>query len=337
VIVRGELIKLTVFVLVALVILWGLWSVLLNATAGQTKTYTAEFTDASGLVEGDNVRIAGVRVGRVDSLELDGARAAVTFSVEAARPVFQNTRVEIRYQNLIGQRYVALVPGAGPAAPLPDGATIPVARTQPSFDLSALFNGFQPLFSVLKPDDVNRLSANLLQVLQGSQPEIGPLLGQITQVTNSIADRDQLLGAVIVNLNQVLGNLAEQGPRFYTLLDQGQRLVDGLNQNSGPLFDSVDRLSGLVGRTDDLVSDIAPDVTYDVKNARRATGVFVDNRRELRDTLQAFPSFLNSLGRISSYGSYINLYACNLSIGLVPNTPPVRLGTPGDPHSEVCR
>lgn len=335
--VRAELVKLLVFALVAVAVLWVMWSVLLNSTSGATKTYTAQFTDVSGLNEGDNVRIAGVRVGRVDRMKLDDNHADVTMSVQADQPVFQNTLAEIRYQNLIGQRYIALVPGSGAATPLPDGGTIPLARTRPSFDLSVLLNGFQPLFSVLKPEDVNQLAGNLLQVLQGSQPEVGPLLDQITQVSDNIADRDQIIGTVVTNLNQVLGNLANKGPQFDQLLDQGQRLVGGLNHNSDRLFDSMDRLSRFTNQADDLVRDIAPDVNYDVRNTRRATDVFVEAEPELRDTLQSFPSFLNGLGRISQNGSFLQLYACNLSLYLTPNSPAIPLQQPNAPHSEVCR
>ena len=335
--VRAELIKLVIFVLVAIGVLWLLWSILLNSTGGDTKSYTAQFTDASGLHEGDNVRIAGVRVGRVDSMKLVNNHCDVTISIKAGQPIFQNTRAEIRYQNLIGQRYIAMVPGQGPAIPLSDGATIPLDRTQPSFDLSVLLNGFQPLFSVLKPSDLNQLSESLLQVMQGSETEIGPFLQQLSQATNSIADRDQILGAVITNLNQVLGNLSRKTPQFYALLDQGQRLVTGLNAHRNELFDSLDRLSSVTGKANHLLSDITPNLNYDITNTRKATDVFMQHKAGLRKTLITFPDFLGSVARITQYGSFINLYACSLSIGLLPNTPPIMLGTPNDPHSEVCR
>jgi phospholipid/cholesterol/gamma-HCH transport system substrate-binding protein len=335
--VRAELVKLAVFLLVAVSVLWVLWSVLLNSTSGATHSYTATFTDVSGLNEGDNVRIAGVRVGRVDDMELHGKLADVTFSVQSDQTIFQNTVAEIRYQNLIGQRYIALVPGPGQAPALADGGHIPVDRTRPSLDLSILLNGFQPLFSVLKPEDINQLSGNLLAVLQGSQTELGPLLRQVDLLTNNIADRDQIIGTVVTNLNQVLGNLAGKGPEFDQLLDQGQRLVGGLNRHSDSIFDSLDRLDRTTRTTRDLVDDLRPDLDPALRDTRRATQVFADARPELANTLLAFPSFLNSLGRVTDYGSYINLYACSISLTILPDTPPIFLGVPGGPQSEVCR
>ncbi|HEX4252490.1 MAG TPA: MCE family protein [Pseudonocardia sp.] len=333
--VRRELIKLIAFALVALAVLWLLWSTLLNVVSGETKSYVADFTDVSGLHEGDNVRIAGVRVGRVDALKLVDTHAEVTLTVQANQPVFENTRAVIRYQNLIGQRFVSLVPGPGAARPLPDGGRIPIGHTEPSFDLSALLNGFQPLFTVLQPADVNKLSDSIVAVLQGSGPEIDPLLDQTTQLTNSIADRDQIVGNVITNLNTVLDQLSGKGPELDSLIAQSRRLVDGLNSNTDEIFGSVERVREFTGNADDLISDIRSDVHTDVRNANRASETFVNAKGELDDTLTAFPTFLGGLARVTQYGSWLNLYACSITI----NIPPLPgIGTfPGDTHSEVCR
>jgi phospholipid/cholesterol/gamma-HCH transport system substrate-binding protein len=339
--VRAELIKLIAFALVALAVFWLLWSTLLNVTSGATRDYVADFTDVSGLHEGDNVRIAGVRVGRVDAMKLVGTHAEVTMEVQADQPVFQNTRAVIRYQNLIGQRFISLVPGDGAARPLPDGGRIPIDHTAPSFDLSALLNGFQPLFTVLQPADVNKLSDSIVAVLQGSGPEIVPLLDQTTQLTNSIADRDQVIGAVITNLNTVLDQLAGKGPELDSLIAQSRRLVDGLNSKTDDIFGSLDKVREFTGNADDLLSDIRPDVHTDIRNASRAAETFVDGKQELSNTLAEFPPFLGGLARATQYGSWINLYACNISIDIIPKIASVNLDVlkpfAGDTHNEVCR
>ncbi|WP_028937084.1 MCE family protein [Pseudonocardia spinosispora] len=334
--VRRELIKLIAFAVVALAVLWVLWSTLLNTTSGDTKSYTADFTDVSGLHTGDNVRIAGVRVGRVDDMELIGKIARVTLTIRADQPIFENTRVLIRYQNLVGQRYVSMVAGDGPAKPLADGARIPVDRTEPSFDLSALFNGFQPLFSVLQPADVNKLSENIVQVLQGSGPQIPQLLAQINELTNKIADRDQIIGSVITNLNQVLANLNGKTPEFESLLDQTQRLVGGLDANTTRIFGSLEKVREFTGNANDLVRDIRPDVRTDVDRAVDVTNLLLDHKPVIQGTLDAFPDFLSALARISQQGAWLNLYACGINIQVAPGFP--GFGTlPSDTHTEVCR
>lgn len=334
--VRGQLIRLVVFAAVALGVLGLLWSTLLNVTNGPTHSYTAEFTDVSGLHEGDNVRIAGVRVGRVDAMRLVGTRAEVTMSVRADQPVFENTRVLIRYQNLVGQRFVSLVAGSGPARPLPDGARIPAERTEPSFDLSSLLNGFAPLFSVLQPADVNRLSDTIVQVLQASGPEIVPLLEQTARLTATIADRDRIIGSVIDNLNPVLDQLAGKGAQTDALIDQTRRLVDGLNAHSGGIYGALGRIDRFTGRTADLLADIRPDLRTDLRRAVAASDTFVDQKQALGDTLHRFPLFLSGLARVTQYGSWVNLYACSVGIRAIPGAPAIG-SAPGDTHSEVCR
>jgi len=335
--VRRELIKLIAFGLVAVALFWLLWSTLLNVTNGATRTYTADFTDVSGLKAGDNVRIAGVRVGRVENMTLVDKHAEVEMSVLASQPVFENTRAVIRYQNLIGQRFVSLVPGAGAARPLPDGGRIPVDRTEPSFDLSALLNGFQPLFTLLQPADVNKLSDNIVAVLQGSGPEIVPLLDQTTQLTNSIADRDQVIGTVVTNLNTVLDQLGGKGPELDALIDQSRRLVDRLNSNTDTIFGSVRRVRDFTGNADDLISDIRPDIRHDVRSASRAAEVFVGAKSDLNDTLEGFPPFLGGVARVSQYGSWLNLYACSIQINIPGITGDLLAPVAGDKHTEVCR
>ena len=130
----------------------------------------------TGLLKGDDVRIAGVRVGEVDGIAVDqGDRtlAKVTFSVDADRPVAISTRAQIRYRNLVGQRYVALTEGAGVgAAAAPSTAPSRCAQTQPALDLTVLFNGFKPLFAALNPQDVNAFAMEIIKTLQGEGGDV---------------------------------------------------------------------------------------------------------------------------------------------------------------------
>lgn len=291
----------------------------------------------TGLHEGDNVRIVGVRVGRVDAIELADSHAEVTLSVRSDQPVLENTRVLIRYQNLVGLRYLALVPGDGAARPLAAGAHIPSGRTEPSFDLSALFNGFVPLFAVLQPAELNQLAGNLVQVLQGSGPEIAPLLTQVARLTNTIADRDKVIGSVIDNLNAVLDQLATKGPQTDELILQARRLVDGLNADTGPFFTALDRVRTFSGDARDLLGDIRPDLRDTIGNGADAAEVFNGQRDELKQTLTGLPPVLGGLTRVSQYGSWINVYLCAATIVAPSTQTPVYGPSPQDTHTEVCR
>jgi phospholipid/cholesterol/gamma-HCH transport system substrate-binding protein len=174
-----------------------------NAQGGARTGYSATFTDASGLLPGDDVRIAGVVVGSVDRVAVvDRRLAKVDFSVDAGQPIPASATAAILYKNLIGQRFLSLGQGAGATgAMLKAGDTIPVAHTTPPLNLTTLFNGFQPLFAALDPQQVNTLSMEIVQVLQGEGGTVESLLASTASLTGAIADRDQVIGQVVDNLN----------------------------------------------------------------------------------------------------------------------------------------
>ena len=173
-------IKLGIFTVVSILVTGLLAVIMGNFGFGDQSTYRAVFSTASMLQKGDDVRVAGVSVGEVKKVEhYDRTEALVTFRVSSDVPLTTASRAEIRYLNLVGDRYLALEEGADQdAAPLEDGGTIPIAQTKPALDLTVLFNGFQPLFQALTPQQVNDLSMNLVQVLQGEGGTVQGLLAK---------------------------------------------------------------------------------------------------------------------------------------------------------------
>lgn len=331
------LVKLTAFAVVSVLATLLIWSTLDNAVSGATNTYSADFTDVTGLHDKDDVRIAGVKVGRVESIDLVDTHARVTFTVQSNQPIFENTRALIRYQNLIGQRYLALAPGMGPARPLPGGARIPQDRTEPSFDLSALLNGFEPLFSVLEPADINRLTETIIQVFQGSGPAINTLLTQTAELTATLAGRDEAIGQVLDNLTVVLGHLATKGDQFHDLIARTQELVNGLSAHAGTIVGAMDRIHTVAGDVSGLLQDIRPAVRTDLVKLNQVAGLFLDNGPLVAGTLTELPTFLGSLARVTQSGSWLNLYACEIDLGLAGFPSGVLPPLLGTKHSEVCR
>ena len=154
-----DLTKLLIFMVVTTLATGVLVVTIGNITFAATTTYKAVFADATGVNKGDDIRVAGVKVGTVkDVAIIDRTRALVTFSVDDATPVTEATHATIKYRNLVGQRYIALTQEVGGGERCAEGATIPIARTAPALDLTVLFNGFKPLFQALTPADINQLS-----------------------------------------------------------------------------------------------------------------------------------------------------------------------------------
>ncbi|HEX3650995.1 MAG TPA: MCE family protein, partial [Pseudonocardiaceae bacterium] len=228
--IAGPLTRLIIFVVITVTATAVLGLTIANANFGGSDTYQARFADVTSLNTGDDVRIAGVKVGEVKSIGIaDRRQAEVTFSVESDVRLPASVTATIKYRNLVGQRYISLAQGTGPMnATLPVGATIPLNRTQPALDLTELFNGFKPLFQALSPDDVNQLSYEIIQVFQGEGGTVDSLLANTAQLTSTLAGKDKVIGQVIDNLNTVLNTVNAHSAQLSGLITTTQQLVSGL-------------------------------------------------------------------------------------------------------------
>ena len=217
-------IKLLIFTIVSLLVTGLLAAIMGNIGFGAGSEYRAEFSNASSLEKGDDVRVAGVSVGEVKKVEhYRQGQAMVTFRVKDDVPLTTASRAEIRFLNLVGDRYLALeqgrpggADGGEEAEPLEADDVLPISQTAPALDLTTLFNGFKPLFQALQPDQVNELTLNLVQVLQGEGGTVQGLLQKTASLTSTLADRDQLIGEVIGNLTTTLTTVDSRSAQLTT-------------------------------------------------------------------------------------------------------------------------
>jgi phospholipid/cholesterol/gamma-HCH transport system substrate-binding protein len=310
-----SLVKLVAFIVVTVLATGLLAATIGNLRFGGTTSYDALFTDATGLLKGDDVRIAGVRVGEVDGVAVarhgDRSVARVTFNVDSDRPVAVSTRAQIRYRNLVGQRYVALSEGAGSGRVLSEHGTIPLRQTQPALDLTVLFNGFKPLFAALNPQDVNAFAMEIIKTLQGEAGDVNSLLGHTASLTSTLADRDAVIGRTIDNLNAVLGTVDERGKQLSTLISELQRFVSGLATDREAIGASLTNIANLADATAGLVQEGRPAIRADVKELGAVAGNLDDNKTIVAGVLQRLPNKLDTITRTATYGSWFNFYLCD--------------------------
>ena len=266
----GPMIKLVIFGLVTVLASYVLISTITNAGYGKQMTYRAQFTDVAGLVEGDEVRIAGVRVGQVTGIGLsakqDRPTADVQLEVSADVPVPSAVQATIKFRNLVGQRYIALTEAKGSGGrTLRDGDTIPLAQTKPALDLTTLFGGFRPLLQALSPADMNRVSFEIIQVFQGEGGTVESLLGHVASLTDSLADKDAVIGSVIDNLNTVMGSVAARDKQLSGLIVSLQEFVTGLASDRDAIFDSLQTIDTLATTTSGFLEDARPPLAADIQ------------------------------------------------------------------------
>ncbi|MFI2432964.1 MCE family protein [Streptomyces sp. NPDC018693] len=308
----APLIKFSLFALVTVAATALLAATIVNITFAPKHTYRAVFSDVTGLQEGDDIRVAGVRVGEVEGIRIkDRTLAEVTFTVAEDRPLLAGTRAVVRYRNLVGQRYIALTEGTGDGTRLRPGGTIPLSRTQPALDLNALLNGFKPLFAALSPEDVNQLATEIIKTLQGEGGTVNSLLAHTASLTTTLADRDRLVGSVIDNLNTVLETLDRRGTRFGELLTQLRRVISGLSADRVPIGQSLVSIGDLTAAASGLLKDARPPLKDDIAGLSELTGTLNRNEKTVEGVLQRLPNKLNELTGTASYGSWFNFYLCD--------------------------
>jgi phospholipid/cholesterol/gamma-HCH transport system substrate-binding protein len=344
---RKPLIGLALFMVSAIVLTWMVYVTLGRQISGDTNTYTATFSDVSGLHPGDDVRVAGVRVGRVDELELDGTLAKATFRVQKDQVLDTSTVASVIYQNIIGQRYLGLSvgPPSGDRKPLPDGGQIPLEHTEPSFDITDLLRGFEPLFTLLDPKQVDNLTDGIIQALQGDSGTVLTLITQTSALAEVFAGPDQILGELITNLNDVVTNLAKQNASLQTVISQTRDVMVGLGNRRDELRAAVGSINATVGRLATITDSVYPDL-HDLMNRQPGFAAhMVGDARDRTAFLGAnLPLLLKGFGRITQEGSYGSIYICDVNVTifaflgrLIPSV--VQRASPGNivKHSPVCR
>lgn len=334
---RSIAIKFAAFAVASGLLLLLLVNTMQNGVSGGTHEFTAEFSDVSGLRVGDDVKAAGVRVGQVTDIRATAEGAEIKVELVERQELLDTTQLVMRYQNLLGQRYISLVQGAERGPALEDGATVPVSRTDPGFDLTGLLNGFRPLFKVLQPGDVNKLATSLVKVLQGEGGTVEQLLAQTGQLSSFLADRDTVIGEVMTNLKPVLDNIAGQGDQLSQTVVELRRLMTGLAEDRKSIGASIDGVSRLVGATSSLLKEVKVPLTKATDRLVTVADMFERSRGSLVEAIPAFTTVFESLGRAASYENALNVYVCSFSVALTPDGSGINLAGNNGPWSAACR
>ena len=311
----GPLIKLGIFALVTIAATT-LLAVSIANYGGGGSTFKARFSDVTSLNTGDEVRIAGVRVGKVTGIEIvDRNEAQVEFELSDRDWLPASVNASIRFRNLVGQRYIALDQGVGQQGyKLNAGETIPIDQTHPAVNLTTLFNGFRPLFATLSADDVNKLSFEIIQVFQGESGTVADLVSSTSSLTNRIADKDAVIGRLVDNLTAVLDTVNARDDELDDLIVKTQQLVSGLADSRSTIGDSVTSLGNLTDATAGLLEPVRASLQGSIAGLNELTGELASRQDEVNLALANLPIKMDKLGTAGSYGSWFQFYLCGLDI-----------------------
>lgn len=311
---RSTSVKLAAFAVVMVVLTGFLFLIFGQYRTGSTQGYSAVFTDASRLKTGDSVRVAGIRVGTVENVSVEGDKnVVVSFDTDRTVVLTTGTKAAVRYLNLVGDRYMELVDGPGSTRVMPAGSQIPADRTEPALDLDMLLGGLKPVISGLDPRDVNALTSSLIQIFQGQGGTLESLLSHTSSFSSALADNSSTIEQLIDNLNTVVGTLSKDGNDFSAAIDNLEHLITGLAQDRDPIGQAIESLDNGTASIADLLTNGRPPLKAAVDQLNRIAPLLDQDKGRLDAQLQRLPDDYRKLVRVGSYGSFINYYLCGLS------------------------
>ncbi|MCU1498286.1 MAG: MCE-family protein Mce1B [Acidimicrobiales bacterium] len=302
-----NLVKMVVYAGICLVVLAGLVARIGNVDFFADKTgYQAEMDDVTGLLVNDEVKVAGVAVGKVTKISVDRGHAVVSFEIEPEIELRRSTQVGVRWRNVLGQKYLYLFPGTSGAAMAP-GDRIPLGQTVESADVGEFLNSVGPILRAIDPAKANAFIRGLNTALDGNEEKVRSLLGNTASIATDLGGEDEQIGELIDNLDTVVGKLAERDEDLNTAVSRFQQLSGSLADNNDDLQLLVERFASVQGKLDRLVSDNRGDLDATIDDLSTIAAVLGEHRDDLDATLASLPVGLRPYDDVSSYGQWFQI------------------------------
>lgn len=312
---RTMIIKFGLFALVMTLLTVSLFFIFGQYTTGSTAEYSAVFDDVSRLKVGQTVRVAGARVGTVNGVSLQpDNKVVVSFDADRKIVLTTGTRALVRYLNLVGDRYLELVDGPGSTRVLPPGSQIPLDRTAPALDLDLLLGGLKPVTQGLNPQDVNALSASLIQAFQGEGDTLETLLSKTSSFSNALADNNDTVQQVVDNLNTVVATVNKDGTKFADTIDRLEKLISGLSQDRDTIGAAITALDNGTTSVADLLNRARKPLAATVDQTNRLAPLLDKDKNLLDLSLKKLPHDYKKLTRLGAYGAWFPYYLCGLAL-----------------------
>lgn len=329
----GILVKLGIFLLVTILSTVLMVNTLVQPMDGSTYQYGAEFSNAEGLTPGSDVRMAGVRVGRVTGVSQHDGIAKVRFEVLTEQKVSPDSTAAVRYADLLGSRYLAIGRGVSLGERLEPGSVIPLRRTKPAVDLTTLLNGFRPLFDSLEPKQANQLAGSLVKVFEGERAPLENVLRTVVSLTSKITKDDPLIGELLNNLNSVIGKMLGKKQQFTSLVGALNQLMRLAVAERGQINDVLDSTTRMASTLAGVTEQSGDKLTNNLRLLNSVSGQLSKNGPQLVRAFDSASTGFHKLGNLTMYGSWANVYLCSVSI----KAGPADFTLPPNVHSGVCR
>jgi phospholipid/cholesterol/gamma-HCH transport system substrate-binding protein len=299
-------------VLAILIIGVGLQPERLWSLATQVR-YQALFADGGGLAAGNDVRIAGMKVGTVKEVSLQGKNALVTFSLDGTAQLGSQTTAHIRTGTVLGARILTLESaGAGTLRQLD---VIPLSRTSSPYSLTEALDDLTTNTAGTNTDAINQSLDTLSVTLDQIAPQLGPMFEGLTRSSQALNERDQTLADLLRSARDVSGILSERSQQVNSLILNANDLLDVLAQRRAAIVDLLQNTSAVAKQLSGLVADNEKELAPTLDKLNSVTAMLEKNRDNIAKALPGLSKFSLSLGETVSGAPYYNAFVANLQPG----------------------
>jgi phospholipid/cholesterol/gamma-HCH transport system substrate-binding protein len=262
----------------------------------------------------------------------------VAFTVDMRYTLYSSTRAVIRYDNLVGDRFLEITSGPGELRKLRPGATIDQSHTQPALDLDALLGGLRPVLKGLDANKINTVSSYVIELLQGQGGALSNLLADTNAFGSTLGARDQVIGDVINNLNAVLTTVDAKGAQFSASVDELQKLITGLAQGRDAVAGAIPPLASTTSDLTEFLKRGRRPLQGNIENVRPLSTEIADRMPEVNNDIEQLGEDYLRLSALGAYGAYFNIYFCAVSLKINgPAGSDIQIGMGGQPDPSKGR
>jgi phospholipid/cholesterol/gamma-HCH transport system substrate-binding protein len=277
---------------------------------GGGTTYHAAFTDRSGLKPNDEVRIAGVRVGKVTDVTLEDGHVDVAFKVDTDSRFGSETGAQIKVKTLLGAMYLAVEPAG--SGQLDEGSTIPISRTRSAYDVVEAFSGLASRVEDIDLDQLKKSLNTLAEVTSNTPKEFRDTLQGLSALSANVAARDEQLNTLLGNLKDVSSVLAARDQDIVTLMDDSDELLRALVSRRQAVHRLLVSTSKLSNELTALVRQSRADLKPALSNLQGVTDVLLKNQNNLDNSLRLMAPFYRVFTNVLGNGPWFETWIANL-------------------------
>ncbi|MBC2642274.1 MULTISPECIES: MCE family protein [unclassified Rhodococcus (in: high G+C Gram-positive bacteria)] len=275
--------------------------------------YSAVFEDAGGLMAGDTVTLAGVDVGKVADVELDDQNVLVTFSIQDGIALGDATEANIKTNTVLGRKSLAVTPLGHDTMRV--GSTIPLERTNSPYSLNDALGDLSTTVSELDTDKVNNALNAMSGALENTPPELRTALDGLTRLSESINSRDESLRQLLSRAENVTGILAERSGQINSLIVDGNQLFGELDRRRAAISQLIVNISAVSQQLTGLVQDNEEQMKPTLDKLNSVVEILQRNKDNISQALDGLAPYATQLGESVGSGPFFMAYVYNIGIG----------------------